>query len=224
MCDPQTRTLDLDSDANTENTRAAYPLAFIPNIVPGSIAGNPHTIVMLTADAFGVLPPIARLTREQAIYHFLSGYTAKVAGTERGVAEPTATFSACFGAPFMVHPPTTYARLLGEKVAAGDVRCWLVNTGWTGGAYGTGTRMNIAHTRAMVNAAVEGRIHAPFHAEPFFGLQIPDRVDGVPEGLLNPRNAWSDKAAYDAQATRLVGLFAENFKRFEPHERGTATP
>lgn len=223
-CDAQTRALDLDADAKTENTRAAYPLAFIPNVVPGSVAGNPHTIIMLTADAFGVLPPIAQLTRDQAMYHFLSGYTAKVAGTERGVTEPTATFSACFGAPFMVHPPTTYARLLGEKIAAGDVRCWLVNTGWTGGAYGTGTRMNIAYTRAMVNAAVEGRIRGAFHAEPFFGLQIPDRVDGVPDELLDPRNAWGDKAAYDAQATRLVKLFAENFQRFEPHERGTATP
>jgi phosphoenolpyruvate carboxykinase (ATP) len=224
VCDPQTRALDLDSDLKTENTRAAYPLAFLPNVVPGSTAGNPHTIVMLTADAFGVLPPIARLTRDQAMYHFLSGYTAKVAGTERGVTEPTATFSACFGAPFMVHPPATYARLLGDKIAAGDVRCWLVNTGWTGGAYGTGTRMNIAYTRAMVNAAVEGRIRGPFRAEPFFGLQIPDCVEGVPDGLLDPRNAWSDKAAYDAQAARLAELFAENFKRFEPHERGTAMP
>ena len=216
VCDPHTRTLDLNSDAKTENTRSAYPLAFIQNVVPGSVAGNPRTVVMLTADAFGVLPPIARLSREQAMYHFLSGYTAKIAGTERGITEPTATFSACFGAPFMVHHPTTYSRLLGEKIAAGNVRCWLVNTGWTGGAYGTGSRMNIAYTRAMVNAAVEGRIGGAFHEEPFFGLQVPEHVESVPDGLLNPRNAWTDKAGYDAQARRLAGLFAQNFKQFEP--------
>src|SRR5579871_1947815 len=154
--DPETRALDLDSDAKTENTRAAYPIEFIPNIVPGLRAGHPRTIVMLTADAFGVLPPISRLSKEQAMYHFLSGYTAKVAGTERGVTEPTATFSTCFGAPFMVHHPTVYANLLGERIDKHDVDCWLVNTGWTGGAYGTGKRMAIAHTRAMLNAALTG--------------------------------------------------------------------
>ncbi len=213
--DSETRALDVDSEANTENTRAAYPLEFIPNIVPGSQAGHPNTIVMLTADAFGVLPPISKLSPEQAMYHFLSGYTAKVAGTERGITEPQATFSTCFGAPFMVHHPTTYARLLGKKIDEHKVECWLVNTGWTGGAYGTGQRMSIAHTRAMVNAAIEGRIAHDFEIEPFFGLRVPKHVPNVPDEVLNPRVAWSDKAAYDAQAKKLAALFFENFKRFE---------
>ncbi|MBV8155425.1 MAG: phosphoenolpyruvate carboxykinase (ATP) [Candidatus Eremiobacteraeota bacterium] len=213
--DPITRALDVDSEAKTENTRAAYPLAFIPNIVPGSRAGHPQTIVMLTADAFGVLPPISKLSAAQAMYHFLSGYTAKVAGTERGITEPQATFSTCFGAPFMVHHPTTYARLLGQKIAEHTVECWLVNTGWTGGPYGVGKRMSIAHTRAMVNAAIEGRIAPSFQDEPFFGLRIPKHVPDVPDEVLNPRDAWPDKSAYDAQAKKLAGLFFENFKRFE---------
>jgi phosphoenolpyruvate carboxykinase (ATP) len=215
--DEETRKLDVDSDAKTENTRAAYPLSFIPNIVPGSRGGHPNTIIMLTADAFGVLPPIAKLSREQAMYHFLSGYTAKVAGTERGVTEPQATFSTCFGAPFMVHHPTTYARLLGTKIDEHAVECWLVNTGWTGGPYGVGKRMAIAHTRAMVNAAIEGRIERDFVTEPFFGLRIPKHVPGVPGEVLDPRGAWSDPAAYDAQATKLATLFFDNFKRFEAH-------
>jgi len=214
--DEVTRKLDLDSEAKTENTRSAYPLEFIPNIVPGSKGGHPHTIIMLTADAFGVLPPIAKLTPEQAMYHFLSGYTAKVAGTERGITEPTATFSTCFGAPFMVHHPTVYAKLLGERIAKHNVQCWLVNTGWTGGPYGVGSRMKIAHTRAMVNAAIEGRIAHDFEPEPFFGLQIPKHVPEVPDEVLNPRNAWPDKHAYDAQAHKLATLFSENFKRFAP--------
>ncbi|HKU81613.1 MAG TPA: phosphoenolpyruvate carboxykinase (ATP) [Candidatus Tumulicola sp.] len=215
--DDATRALDVDSDRKTENTRAAYPLEYIPNVVPGSRGGHPKTIVMLTADAFGVLPPIAKLTREQAMYHFLSGYTAKVAGTERGVTEPQATFSTCFGAPFMVHHPTVYSRLLGKKIDSHDVECWLVNTGWTGGPYGVGHRMSIAHTRAMVNAAIEGRIPAEFVTEPFFGLRIPRRVPDVPDEVLDPRAAWTDAAAYDAQAKKLAGLFYENFQRFEPH-------
>ena len=216
--DPQTRQLDLDSDRLTENTRSAYPVSFLPNFVKSGMAGHPKTIVMLTADAFGVLPPIARLSPEQAMYHFLSGYTAKVAGTERGVTEPTATFSTCFGAPFMVHHPTVYAKLLGERIAEHGVRCWLVNTGWTGGAYGTGKRMKIAYTRAMVNAAIDGRLAgASFEREPFFGLEIPTAVPDVPGDVLNPRNAWADSAAYDAQAKQLAGLFADNFARFEPH-------
>ncbi|MEO6912592.1 MAG: phosphoenolpyruvate carboxykinase (ATP) [Candidatus Baltobacteraceae bacterium] len=214
--DPQTRELDLDSQARTENTRAAYPIEYIPNVVAGSKAGNPHTIIMLTADAFGVLPPISKLTRDQALYHFLSGYTAKVAGTERGVTEPTATFSTCFGAPFMVHHPTVYSKLLGRKIDRHQVTCWLVNTGWTGGPYGVGTRMSIAHTRAMINAALDGRLQdVELVKEPFFGLMIPTSVPDVPSALLNPRNAWSDKAAYDAQAKRLAGLFADNFLQFE---------
>jgi phosphoenolpyruvate carboxykinase (ATP) len=215
--DDETRKLDVDSDAKTENTRAAYPLSFIPNIVPGSRGGHPNTIIMLTADAFGVLPPIAKLSREQAMYHFLSGYTAKVAGTERGVTEPPATFSTCFGAPFMVHHPTTYARLLGKKIDEHAVECWLVNTGWTGGPYGVGKRMAIAHTRAMVNAAIEGRIERDFVTEPFFGLRIPKHVPGVPDDVLDPRGAWTDTAAYDAQAMKLATLFFDNFKRFEAH-------
>ncbi len=215
--DENTRVLDVDSDAKTENTRAAYPLAFIPNVVPSSKAGHPKTIVMLTADAFGVLPPIAKLSRDQAIYHFLSGYTAKVAGTERGISEPQATFSTCFGAPFMVHHPTVYARLLGRKIDEHDVECWLVNTGWTGGPYGVGHRMAIAHTRAMVNAAIEGRIPNEFEAEPFFGLMIPKSVPDVPGDVLNPRNAWADASAYDEQARKLAQLFFDNFKRFDSH-------
>jgi phosphoenolpyruvate carboxykinase (ATP) len=213
--DEATRELDVDSETKTENTRSAYPLEFIPNIVPGSKGGHPETIVMLTADAFGVLPPISKLSREQAMYHFLSGYTAKVAGTERGVTEPQATFSTCFGAPFMVHHPTVYSRLLGKKIDEHDVECWLVNTGWSGGPYGVGKRMSIAHTRAMVNAAIENRIPKDFEEEPFFGLLIPKSVPGVPSEVLNPRNVWPDKAAYDAQAKKLATLFFENFKRFE---------
>ena len=216
VIDPITRMLDLDSQALTENTRAAYPIDFIPNIVPGAMAGHPNTIIMLTADAFGVLPPISKMSAEQAMYHFLSGYTAKVAGTERGVTEPTATFSTCFGAPFMVHHPTVYANMLGERIAEHDVQCWLVNTGWVGGAYGVGSRMKIAYTRAMVNAAVEGRLSGILtHAEPFFGLQIPQAVPDVPGEVLDPRAAWSDPAAYNAQAKKLAGLFAENFKQYE---------
>ncbi len=218
VIDPQTRALDLDSDKLTENTRAAYPVDFLPNFVKSGMAGHPKTIIMLTADAFGVLPPIAKLSPEQAMYHFLSGYTAKVAGTERGVTEPTATFSTCFGAPFMVHHPTVYAKLLGERIAKHEASCWLVNTGWTGGAYGVGKRMKIGYTRAMVNAAIDGRLAgATFETEPFFGLAIPTAVPDVPGDALNPRNAWSDTSAYDAQARKLAGLFADNFKRFEGH-------
>ena len=216
VIDEATRRLDLDSEAKTENTRAAYPLEFIPNVVPDSQGGHAHNIVMLTADAFGVLPPISRLSAEQAMYHFLSGYTAKVAGTERGVTEPTATFSTCFGAPFMVHPPTVYAHLLGERIAAHKVNCWLVNTGWTAGPAGVGSRMKIQFTRAMVNAAIEGRLKdVKYKSEPFFGLQIPQSVPEVPAEVLDPRAAWSDPAAYDAQAKKLAGLFAENFKKYE---------
>ncbi len=218
VLDRTTRALDLESEAKTENTRSAYPVGFIPNVVPGLVAGNPRTIVMLTADAFGVLPPISRLTPEQAMYHFLSGYTAKVAGTEQGVTEPTATFSTCFGAPFMVHHPTVYAKLLGERIAKHEVTCWLINTGWTGGAYGVGKRMSIAHTRAMVNAALDGSLQgAAFETEPYFGLALPCAVPGVPANVLNPRNAWADGDAYDAQANKLAVLFHDNFKQFVEH-------
>jgi phosphoenolpyruvate carboxykinase (ATP) len=217
VMDPITRELDVDDASLTENTRSAYPIDFLPNFVKSGMAGHPTNIVMLTSDAFGVLPPIAKLSAEQAMYHFLSGYTAKVAGTERGVSGVQPTFSTCFGAPFMVHHPTVYAKLLGERIANHQVNCWLVNTGWTGGAYGVGSRMKIAHTRAMVNAAIEGRLAGVrYETEPFFGLAIPTAVPDVPSETLNPRNAWPDKAAYDAQAKHLAQLFAENFKRFEP--------
>jgi phosphoenolpyruvate carboxykinase (ATP) len=216
--DERSRLLDLESDAKTENTRSAYPIEFIPNVVPGSKGGHAKTIVMLTADAFGVLPPIAKLSKEQAMYHFLSGYTAKVAGTERGVTEPQATFSTCFGAPFMVHHPTIYSKLLGSRIDAHNVSCWLVNTGWSGGPYGVGKRMAIGYTRAMVNAAIEGALaDVEFETEPFFGLAIPLQVPGVPSEVLNPRNMWLDGAAYDAQAKKLASLFAKNFERFASH-------
>jgi phosphoenolpyruvate carboxykinase (ATP) len=218
---PETRELDLDSAALTENTRSAYPLCYIPNVVKGSRAGHPTTVVMLTADAFGVLPPIARLSVPQAMYHFLSGYTAKTAGTEKGVVGTVATFSTCFGAPFMVHHPTVYAKLLGEHIEKDAVRCWLVNTGWLGGPPGVGNRMKLAYTRAMLNAAIEGRLaDVPFVTEPFFGLSIPTSVPDVPSDVLDPRAAWADTAAYDRQAKKLAGLFFDNFTRFA----GAASP
>jgi len=192
------------------------------------VAGHPNNVIMLTSDAYGVLPPISKLTPEQARYHFLSGYTAKVAGTERGVVEPRATFSACFGAPFMAQPPTVYSRLLGEKVAAHDVRCWLVNTGWTGGPYGDGHRMPIQHTRAMVNAALEGRLDDPPTVEhPVFGLRVPTSCPDVPPGVLDARGTWSDGAAYDDKAEKLAGDFHDNFEPFvadAPAEVAAAGP
>jgi phosphoenolpyruvate carboxykinase (ATP) len=216
VIDPETGALDLDSEALTENTRAAYPIEYIPNVVEGSMAGHPNTIVMLTADAFGVLPPISKLTPEQAEYHFLSGYTAKVAGTESGVTEPTATFSTCFGAPFMVHHPTVYAKLLKERIQQHKVQCYLVNTGWIGGAPPAASRMKIAFTRAMITAVIDGTLKdTPTVKEPFFDLAIPTKVAGVPDEVLDPRKAWTDAAAYDKQAKKLAGLFAENFKQYE---------
>ncbi|HEX5214513.1 MAG TPA: phosphoenolpyruvate carboxykinase [Vicinamibacterales bacterium] len=215
-CDPVTRALDLNDDAVTENTRGAYPLQFIDNALPGSQAGHPTNVVMLTADAFGVLPPIARLSPAGAMYHFLSGYTAKVAGTERGVTEPKATFSTCFGAPFMVWDPNVYARLLGERIARHNAKVWLVNTGWTGGPYGTGKRMKIAHTRAMITAALTGQLdNVKYQLDPVFNLEVPTAVPGVPADALTPRNTWADKNAYDAQAKKLATMFADNFKTFE---------
>ncbi len=208
--------LDLDDNRYTENTRASYPIEFIPNASETGIAGNPQNVIMLTADAFGVLPPIAKLSPEQAMYHFLSGYTAKLAGTEKGLGnEPQATFSTCFGAPFMPRHPSVYAKLLGEKIAKHGVNCWLVNTGWTGGAYGTGHRMPIAHTRGLVNAALDGTLaNVEMEKDPFFGLSIPTACEGVPSDILNPRNTWADKDAYDKQAAHLVNLFIENFEQF----------
>jgi phosphoenolpyruvate carboxykinase (ATP) len=210
-----TRRLDLDDDTLTENTRAAYPISHIPNALRSGLGGHPSNIVMLTADAFGVLPPIARLTPEQAQYHFMSGYTAKVAGTEAGVTEPSATFSACFGAPFMVRPPFFYAELLAEKIREHDVDCWLVNTGWTGGPYGVGHRMPIEHTRALLNAALEGRLaNAEYVDDPVFDVQVPTACEGVPSEVLKPRQTWSDPDAYDAKAAELAELFHDNFEQF----------
>ena len=219
--DSATRRLDLDDDSLTENTRGAYPLSHIANASRTGIGGPPKHVVFITADALGVLPPIARLTPEQAMYHFLSGYTAKVAGTELGVAEPQATFSACFGAPFMPLHPGVYADLLRDRILKDGPSVWLLNTGWTGGPYGIGHRMPIAQTRAMLNAAIEGKLDdIPFHTEPFFGLQIPQRCPDVPDELLAPRNTWPDAGAYDAQARKLAALFRENFLQFE----GNAPP
>jgi phosphoenolpyruvate carboxykinase (ATP) len=215
VLDPNSRRVDFSDRSLTENTRASYPLHYIRNHVPGARGGHPKNIVLLTADAFGVLPPIARLTREQALYYFLSGYTAKVAGTERGVTEPQATFSACFGAVFLVWPPTKYAEMLGALLGRHHSRVWLVNTGWTGGAYGTGARMKLGYTRAMVRAALAGQLDTvPAVTDPIFGLAVPQRVHGVPNEVMNPRATWSDPSAYDAQAKKLAAMFAKNFEQF----------
>jgi phosphoenolpyruvate carboxykinase (ATP) len=218
VMDDVTRELDLDDNTLAENTRGAYPINFIPNTSEHNRGGLPKNIIMLTADAFGVLPPIARLTPEQAMYHFLSGYTAKVAGTEIGVKEPQATFSTCFGAPFMPRHPSVYGNLLRKKIAEGGVNCWLVNTGWTGGEYGTGSRMPIKATRALLHAALDGSLNnAPMRVDPYFGFEVPTEVPGVDAHILNPRDTWADKAAYDAKAKYLVGLFVDNFTTFVDH-------
>ncbi len=215
VMDEDTRVIDLESQEYTENTRASYSREIIDNIVPDNRGGHPRNVVFLTADAFGVMPPISRLSPEQAMFHFLSGYTAKVAGTEAGVKEPSATFSTCFGAPFMVHHPSVYANLLRDKIKEHGSHVWLVNTGWSGGPYGVGSRMKIKHTRAMLRAALNGSLNnVTFVKDPFFGLEIPTACPDVPTEVLNPRDTWSDKAAYDKQATHLVQLFQENFKQF----------
>jgi phosphoenolpyruvate carboxykinase (ATP) len=207
--------LNLDDASLTENTRAAYPISHIANATRGGMGGHPTCIIMLTADAFGVLPPIARLTPAQAMYHFLSGYTAKVAGTEKGVTEPQATFSACFGAPFMSLSPGVYATLLGEKIAAHNVDVWLVNTGWSGGPSGVGHRMSIAYTRAMVRAALTGALaDIPTRSDPVFGVAVPTACPDVPAQVLDPRSTWSDPQAYDAQAHKLAAMFNANFNAF----------
>jgi phosphoenolpyruvate carboxykinase (ATP) len=216
VIDPATRSLLLDLDTITENTRAAYPIDYIANAVIPGVGKHPKNVMFLTADAFGVLPPISKLTPEQAMYHFLSGYTAKLAGTERGVTEPQATFSTCFGAPFLPLHPTIYAQLLGEKLAQHKAQVWLVNTGWSGGSYGVGQRMKIAYTRAMVHAALNGELNeVPTQLDPIFGLPMPIACSGVPDEVLNPRNTWMDKAAYDRKACELATLFTKNFESFK---------
>ena len=208
--------VDYDNISVTENTRAAYPIDYIDNIAVPSVGDAPKNIFFLTADAFGVLPPISKLTTGQAMYHFISGYTAKVAGTEAGVTEPQATFSACFGQAFLPLHPTKYAKMLGEKLEANpNVNVWLVNTGWTGGPYGVGSRMKLSYTRAMITAALEGELNGSFTAHPTFGVLMPDSCPNVPAELLNPRNTWDDKTAYDKQCNKLAVLFNDNFKKFE---------
>jgi len=216
VVDEATRALDLDDDRYTENTRAAYPISFIDNAVASGQGGHPRNVVMLTADAFGVLPPISRLSPQAAMYHFLSGYTAKVAGTEKGVTEPKATFSTCFGAPFLPLDPSRYARMLGEKIARHQARVWLVNTGWTGGPYGVGTRMKIAYTRSMIRAALAGALDSvSYDRDPVFNLEIPTSCPGVPADVLKPRGTWANGAAYDEQAAKLARMFVDNFKTFD---------
>jgi phosphoenolpyruvate carboxykinase (ATP) len=217
--DETTRLLDLDSARYAENTRAAYPIDFIPNASETGRAGHPKNVILLTADAFGVLPPIAKLTPSQAMYHFLSGFTAKVAGTEKGLGkEPEPTFSTCFGAPFMPRHPSEYGNLLRDLIGQHQADCWLVNTGWTGGAFGTGSRMPIKATRALLNAALDGSLAAvEMRVDPHFRFRVPVAVTGVDTKILNPRDTWADKAAYDAQAIKLAGMFRANFKKFEAH-------
>ncbi len=194
----------------------SYPLTNVDNAVSPSVGGQPKNIFFLTCDAYGVLPPISRLTTGQAMYHFISGYTAKVAGTEAGINEPVAAFSACFGAPFMPLHPTKYAELLGEKMDQHKVNIWLINTGWSGGAYGTGSRIKLKYTRAMINAALNGDLDGVnYEKHPIFGLNMPTEVTGVPSEILNPRDTWADKAGYDVQANKLAGMFVNNFKKFE---------
>jgi len=218
--DPETRIPNYADDSLTENTRAAYPVDFIENCVIPGVGAHPKNVVFLTADAFGVLPPVAKLTPEQAMFHFMSGYTAKVAGAEAGVKEPQATFSTCFGAPFLPLAPQVYAEMLGRRLREHHAQCWLVNTGWQGGPYGVGKRMDIPHTRAMVDSAVEGALaQVEFEIEPSFGLHIPLHCPGVPSQLLNPRNAWADKAAYDRAAADLCARFAKNFEQFDAPEQ-----
>lgn len=218
VMDPETRTLDFADNSLAENSRGAYPIDFIPNSSEKNLGPVPKNLIFLTADAFGVLPPISRLTPDQAMYHFLSGYTAKVAGTEIGVTEPEATFSTCFGAAFMPRHPSVYGNLLKERIAKGGVTCWLVNTGWTGGKYGVGKRMPIKATRALLNAALDGSLNnATFRIDPNFGFEVPVEVPGVDTAILDPRSTWADGAEYDATAQKLVKLFIDNFAQFADH-------
>jgi phosphoenolpyruvate carboxykinase (ATP) len=218
VLDPLTRMPDVDDASLTENTRACYPIDFIPNASLSGLAPHPKNVIMLTCDAFGVMPPIAKLNAEQAMYHFLSGYTAQVAGTEVGLGkEPQAVFSTCFGAPFMPRHPSEYARMLGERIARYGAQCWLVNTGWSGGAYGVGQRMAIVHTRALLRAALDGRLaEAPMRKDPNFGFLVPESCPEIPNEVLDPRRTWSNRRAYDETARDLTRRFAANFDQFEP--------
>ncbi len=228
VIDAETRRIDLHDARWTENTRAAYPLSQIPNSVAGGTGGHPRTVIFLTADAFGVLPPVSRLTREQAMYHFLSGYTAKVAGTEVGIKEPKATFSTCFASPFLMLPPNAYAELLGERVEKHQAEVWLINTGWTGGPYGVGHRVPIAYTRHMIDAVLSGTFNAiPSAPDPVFGTLVPNRCPGVPDKLLQPRSTWQNPDAYDQQARELAQMFQSNFHQLAvmvPPEVRAAAP
>lgn len=215
VMDEESRKANYDGVDFTENTRAAYPVHHIDNVVIPGVGGHPSTVIFLTADAFGVLPPISKLNKQQAMYHFLSGYTSKLAGTERGITKPEATFSACFGAPFLPLSPLVYAKMLGEKLEAQNTNVFLINTGWSGGSYGTGKRMNLAYTRAMVTAAIEGHLgKVSYELDPIFNVYVPSTCPGVPQNILKPRNTWEDGAAYDRQARELAALFNENFTRF----------
>src|SRR5271157_3253826 len=217
--DPVTRYIDLDDDSLTENTRASYPLEFIDNAVPEKKAGHPKNVIFLTCDASGVMPPIARLTPNQALYQFISGYTSKIAGTEVGLRdEPEITFSACFGGPFMVHHPYYYADILKRKIERYNVKCWLVNTGWVGGPYGVGKRISIKYTRALLSAALTGKLdRVPYKTDPVFGFEVPTQCPDVPEDVLDPAGSWPDKKEYDKKYRDLASRFAENFKKFEDH-------
>ncbi len=218
VVDPVSRVADYDSDAYTENTRAAYPVEAIPGAVIPGVGGHPNVIIFLTADSFGVLPPISKLSKEQAMYHFLSGYTSKMAGTERGVTTPQTEFSTCFGSPFLPLHPVVYAEMLGKKIDERDVRVYLVNTGWTGGPVGVGSRMKLAYTRAMVTAALNGELeHVDYVTDPVFGVQVPTSCPNVPADVLQPRNTWADKEAYDIQARELAARFVENFQKKFPN-------
>ena len=215
VLDEATLEIDFDNGSITENTRASYPIHYIPNAVIPSRASHPSNVVFLTADAFGVLPPISQLTPEQAMYHFLSGYTAKVAGTERGVTEPKATFSACFGAPFLPRHPSVYAEMLGEKLREHRATVWLVNTGWSGGGYGVGSRMKLSYTRTMVNAALSGELDGgDFDTDQVFGIAVPTVISGVPTEVLSPRKTWENPDDYDVAASKLAAMFRENFEQF----------
>lgn len=216
VMDPETRQFDFDDDSLTENTRVGYPVEYIPNAVIPGVGGHPKTVIFLTADAFGVLPPVAKLDKNMAMYHFVSGYTARLAGTERGITEPQPTFSTCFGSPFLPLDPNVYAQMLGERIDETGANVFLINTGWSGGPYGVGKRMSIKHTRAMVSAALNGSLNnVNYELDPIFNVYVPTECPGVPAEVLNPRNTWADKNAYDETAKKLANYFVENFKKYK---------